>query len=239
MNHIRRAAYFNSNGAALLAVGDTKKAFQSFQTSLKTLATAIEELGDAVPPPDNEVATAATDSRTNHIGVSRAVHRSPMACQNDAPKDPSPDELGQPYLYSKALVFSPNSTATCVDLAFYNSVVVFNLVLTYHGDGKSMQEGGLKKLLALYDLCLSLLGEGSRTSQYDCTILMVVTLNNKSVIHSELGQHAEARRMLYHVWDVMKHPERRPGLLETCEVEGIFLNIYLILFNCPQVAGAA
>lgn len=237
MNHIRRAAYFNSNGASLLAGGDAKKAFQSFKTSLQTLTTAIVELEDEIPPPDTAVMVAAADSNTSRIELSRAVPRSPMVGQNDA--HPSPEEQGQPFLYSKALVFYPNSTATCVDLAFYSSVVVFNFVLTYHRNGKSQQESGLKKLLALYDLCLRLIGEGSRTRQHDCSNLMVATLNNKSVIHSELGQHAKARRMLYHVWDVMKHPERRPDLLETWEVEGIFLNIYLILVNCPQVAGAA
>ena len=108
-----------------------------------------------------------------------------------------------------------------------------------------MTERDLKKLLALYDMVLKLIAESTRSvapngrPPNDCTNLVVATLNNKSVVHSELGQHATARRLLYHVWDVMKYPDRRPAMLETWEVEGFFLNIYLMLVNAPNVAGAA
>ena len=228
MNCIRRAAYFNSSGATLLATNEAGKALKAFKISLKCLAEAIVEA--------NNDGGRIQDNPTDASGIiSRAVPRSRM----DLDQEDCLDELGQPYLYSKGLVFYPNSTVTLVDLSFYSSVVVFNLVLAYHRRSKSLQEADLKKLLQLYELCLRLISEGARSSHYDCCNLMVAALNNKSVVHSELGQHTRARRMLYHVWDVMKYPERRPGLMETWEVEGIFLNIYLILVNSPQVASAA
>jgi hypothetical protein len=152
MNHIRRAAYFNNNGASLLAGGDPKNAFQSLKTSLQTLATAIVELENEVtPPPNNAAMVAAANSNTNHILPSRAIPRSPMVSENDAPEDPPPDE-SRPFLYSKALVFYPKSTATSEDLSFYTSVVVFNLVLTYHSNGKILRESGLPSTTFASDL---------------------------------------------------------------------------------------
>lgn len=226
MNHIRRAAYFNSTGATCLAFGENAKAFKSFKTSLKCLAQAIMHAEDTAP---TEGQTADTEM------ITKAVPRSPMS----QTKEGALGADGEPYLYSKGLVFYPNATLSTCDLAFYCSVVVFNLVLTYHRKSKNLRESDLTKLLQLYELCLKLISEGAKSNDYDCCNLMVATLNNKSVVHSQLGQHIKARRMLYHVWDVMKYPDRRPQLLETSEVEGIFLNIYLILVNAPQVAGAA
>lgn len=225
MNHIRRAAFFNNQGTIHLGTGETGKAFKSFKASLQSLAKAIVKADESSQMEDD--ATAGNSSEE----ISRATPRSIM--------NQKQDEEGQPYLYSKGLVFYPSSTLTLVDLSFYCSVVVFNLVITFHSRGKNFQERDLHKLLQMYDLCLKLISESSRSSQYDCGNLMVAALNNKSVVHSELEQHTTARRMLYHVWDVMQYPERRPRHMERWEIEGIFLNIYLVLVNGPQVAGAA
>jgi hypothetical protein len=226
MNHIRRAAYFNSSGATYLGAGENGKAFKSFKISLQCLAQAIIVT--------NEPSQAEKEVNSDDM-ISRAIPRSPLG-----PRTQENGELdGQPYIYGKGLVFYPNSTLTLADLTFYCSVVVFNLVLTYHRKSKNLQERDLNKLLQLYELCLQLIREGCRSNQYDCGNLLVATLNNKSVVHSALGQHTKARRLLYPVWDVMKNPQRRPGMLESWEIEGIFLNIFLILINAPQVAEAA
>ena len=231
MNHVRRAAYLNSNGATFLGIGDNGKAYRSFKASLQTLLQAVLEL---------DVTTGETEVERTPImdAISRPIPRSRLD-GGDAQLSLEADKEGKPYLYNKGLVFYPNTTFTTVDLAFYASIVVFNLVLVHHRKSKNLQDRDLTKLLALYDVVLKLISGSARSGQYDCSHLALVTLNNKSVVHSELGQHAMATRMLYHVWDVMKAPTRRPRLLETWEVEGLFLNIYLMLINAPRVAGAA
>jgi len=255
MNHLRRAAYHNSNGALFLAVGENKKALKSFKTSLQTLARALLELeeggmlGDAPPPPavvQDAVAGAAGNNADQHhnndMVLSRAIPRSALCGPTNVPTNPqdvAENEEGKPYIYSKGLVFYPRASVTILDFAFYSSIIVFNLVVAYHRQKTHLRERNLTKLLALYEIVLKLLGESSRSRHNDCTNLVVAALNNKSVIHSELGQHQSAQRMLYLVWDVMKYPERRPRLLETWEVEGFFLNIYTLLVYAPRVAGAA
>ncbi|CAB9509547.1 expressed unknown protein [Seminavis robusta] len=228
MDQVRRAAYHNSTGASLLAAGDTKKACKSFKSSLQVFARLVAQLGDDQPPPQ--------EANPDEVKVLWPVPRSPMASPDT---ETSPENQGQPYLYSKAMVFYPNSTITSVDLTFYVSVVVFNLLVTYQTTKKNPQGRDLKKIFDLYELCLRLISESAKSMEYDCAHLVVATLNNKSVLLSELGQHTLARRMLYHVWDVMQYPQRRPEHLEQSEVEGIFLNIFLILVNAPYVAGAA
>jgi len=146
---------------------------------------------------------------------------------------------GKPYIYSKALIFYPNTSLTPVDIAFYSSVVVFNLVLTSHRKSSNLRERDLAKLLALYDLVLQLISASTRTGKYDSSHLVLATLNNKSVVHSELGQHRVARQVLYYVWDVLRTPVRRPRILDPWEIEGISLNIFLMMVNAPNVAEAA
>lgn len=228
MNHLRRAAYLNSNGASLLAVGENSKAFKCFKGSLQSLLQAVIIFEEA-PPASTDVTSPTSDI------VSRPIPRTRM---DGASMKPSDDD-GKAYLYSKGLVFYLSSAISLFDLAFYGSVIVFNLVLSYQRRRTDMQERDLNKLLALYDLCLKLVGEGAKAKQYDCCNLVVATLNNKAVVHSELRDFTKARRVLYHVWDIMKYPDRRPKLLEPWEIEGIFLNIYLLLVNSPNVAGAA
>lgn len=229
MNHIRRAAYFNSNGATYLASGEVGNAFRSFKTSLQCLAQAIIKVNEDSQPTREDEALANQNDQ-----ISRALPRSSFGPAREAQ-----DQEGQPYLYSKGLVFYPNTTATMADLTFYCSVVVFNLVLAFHRKSKVLQDRDLQKLLRLYELCLRLIGEGARCNQYDCGNLLLATLNNKSVVHSQLGEHTVARRMMYHVFDAVQYPDRRPRHLESWEIEGIFLNIFLMLVNAPQVAGAA
>ena len=228
MNHIRRAAYFNSSGATYLAAGEIGNAFRSFKTSLQCLAQAILKVDEEPQPTNSETQVDSSEQ------ISRVLPRSRLG-----PARQEEEIDGQPYLYSKGLVFYPNPTTTMADLTFYCSVVVFNLVLTYHRKNKVVKDRDLRKLLRLYELCLQLIGEGAQSNQYDCGNILLAAMNNKSVVHSELGEHAVARRTMYHVFDVLQYPQRRPGSLELSEIEGIFLNVYLILINGPQVAGAA
>lgn len=231
MNHVRRAAYLNSNGASYLAMGDTEKAHKSFKDSLKTILQAISE-GDVIeelPLPERNPTFDA---------MARPIPRSRMD-GNDAQLSMQADKEGKAYSYGKGLVFYPNTTFTTTDLAFYSSIVVFNLVLTCQRRPKHLQEKQMQRLLRLYQVVLQLIDETSRSGKYDCSHLVVATLNNTAVLHSELGQHASARRMLYHVWDVLRGPQRRPMILDTFEVEGLFLNIFLMLANAPRVAEAA
>ena len=235
MNHVRRAAYLNGNGATFLASGDIGKAFQSFKGSLQTLIQAAAELEVAAPAP----ATAGGDLRyLTPDGISRPIPRSRMDGK-DAQISIDDGNAGKAYLYSKGLVFYPSITFTDVDIAFYASIVLFNLVLTHHRRSKDLQERDLTKLLALYDLVLRLVGKASQSEQYDLSQLALATLNNKSVVHADLGQHAAAARSLYHVWDVLQTPVRRPRMLEAYELEGLVLNVYLLLVNAPRLAGAA
>lgn len=227
-NHLRRAAYLNSNGCSMLAVGDNAKAFKTLKEALQNVLQAV------MLYEDNPVASAA--ERPDDDIVSRPVPRSRM---DGASMKPSPEENDRAYIYSKGLVFYLTSNVTLLELAFYASVIVFNLVLALQRRRKPLQERDLNKLLALYDLCLKLIHEGSKAKQYDSCNLIVATLNNKAVVHAELRDFTKARRVLYHVWDVMKYPSRRPGLLEPWEIEGIFLNIYQLLVNSPKTASAA
>jgi hypothetical protein len=226
-NHLRRAAFLNSNGASMLAFGDNAKAYKAFKGSLQHIMQAVMLYEDTPPP--------AKHSDALDI-VSRPVPRNRI---DGMSMKPPPEENGNAYMYSKGLVFYLSGTIKLADLAFYSSAVVFNLVVSFQRRRKPLQERDLTKLLALYDLCLKLVSEGTKTKQYDNCNLVVAALNNKAVVHAELGDFTRARRVLYHVWDVMKYPSRRPKLLEAWEVEGIFLNIYLWLVNSPQVASAA
>ena len=233
MNHVRRAAFLNGNGAIFLAHGNNGKAFKCFKGSLQTLIQAATELEVAAP------ATAGTGVRHPTLdGISRPIPRSRIDGK-DAQISIDDGNEGKAYLYSKGLVFYPSATFTRVDIAFYASIVLFNLVLTHHRRSKDLQDRDLTNLLALYDLVLRLVGEAGRSEQYDLSHLALAILNNMSVVHADLGQHAAAARCLYHVWDVIQTPAHRPRTLEAYELEGFFLNVYLLLVNAPRVAGAA
>lgn len=233
MNHIRRAAYLNGNGAIFLAHGDNEKAFRSFKGSLQTLIRAATEFEMAAPESYGKAVRHPTpDGLSRPIPRSRLDGRDSEITLNDAKE-------GKAYVYSKGLVFYPSLTLTLEDITFYSSIVLFNLVLTYHRTSKHLQDRSLTKLLALYDLVLRLVVANAHSSQYDLSQLAVAALNNKSVVHAELGQHVAAARSLYYVWDLLQSPIRRPRLLEASELEGLMMNIYLMLVHGPSVAATA
>ncbi|CAB9522817.1 expressed unknown protein [Seminavis robusta] len=138
------------------------------------------------------------------------------------------------YLYSNGLVFE---ASTDIDIAFVNSVILFNLALAFHQRGLQCgREQALRKALSLYDLSTQLISDLSACSG----ALLLVALNNSAQIQFELGEYqcsCETLQMLEGEAVHLPLADCSSAVLGQEHIDQIFLNVALT--KPPMTAASA
>jgi hypothetical protein len=216
MNQITQSCCKNNQGVALLLAGDTQGAFRAFKVAL----TAVKDLLDEIDQ------TSSASTSTLDTDWSSLVHASQLS---------SLHENQQLYVFDRPLQLRPPETESLDDhlLAFFASVILFNLALASHISGKDQTSA------TLYDMCMLAVA--------DCLdfgalqhVLLVLALNNKAQLYFERCDYEKSATCLAQLSELLE--EDMLLLHETMdevEVEGIFLNSMLVHLPVPVAAKAA
>jgi hypothetical protein len=112
------------------------------------------------------------------------------------------------------------------------------LALTYHTVGQQLRDGGKYLLSAqvLYETCLSLLN-CQKQPEYDCSNVIIASLNNMACLNVELFNPIKAEQMLLWLELLIKEGKVRTDTLHGDDIADVVLNIRILLV--PACAGQA
>jgi tetratricopeptide (TPR) repeat protein len=215
INNYKQAAKLNNEGVSLLEESDTQRALQIFQQSLALMRRTVNDIED-------------NDSK-EHMGnnlesFTYPLRQSPITLPNL--------QSGNFYIYNGA-VFLPEDLAISEDedfqqvLAVFSSIILLNLALAFHLDGKcSGREASLKKAGRLYQMVLQLLNETESTDT-EVAVLALLAFNNMAHIHFEHCDYESCRACLESVFGLVESLPSLHTSLSEAEVQGLTLNIVL------------
>jgi len=214
MEHVVKALWMNHRGASmLLSDGDVESATPWFQQGLQImskLALPNENLSSAKIP----------------------IHKVVSVCADiDTPLANS-----KGFIYSKAFFFNQGATINERDIHSYTAIMTFNLALSYHLGGLSSNDGGRLLLSAkgLYERTLELL---NREWTYDCSNVVIASMNNLACIFSELAIADDAQQVMCLLMLFIREKRVRTDTMSSEDMRDVVLNFSLLRY--PSCAGAA
>ncbi|CAB9527604.1 expressed unknown protein [Seminavis robusta] len=197
---IVQAASLNQQGASCLIAGSIEEASKLFAGALQLVHFELP----VCPHKDFPVPTISpyTD-RTRQVDDSRG------------------------FVYSKPLFFNPQAIITDEDILSYVAVIAFNLGLSYQLEGHAHGDGGkfLEISKSLYQITLNLLNQQLR---YDCSNVIIASLNNLACANAELNMFEEAHQMLLLMAVMIKEERVRTDTIHADDFSDVVLNIRLL-----------
>jgi tetratricopeptide (TPR) repeat protein len=177
MNSIKYACSLNNQGVDLLISGNSLSAMKSFQSARKLLKE-----------PANEVKTTSCSGMTlSNEKATLPFHESPETV-------PGLENM-EFYFCNNGLMITDTTNGESEEmLSLYNAIVLFNLALAYHREGRLGRAKSLKKAALLYSMTVQLLNGGPTMPDDDmsATILTLFALNNKTQIHYDLCKYIQS-----------------------------------------------
>ena len=146
-----------------------------------------------------------------------------------------PDE-SRGFVYSKPLLFNPADIITEEDIMSYTAVITFNLGLAHQLEGQALCDGGrfLHAAMELYEVTLHQLNNQVR---YDCSNVIIASLNNLACLNAELFLFERGHQMLLFLAVLIKEGRVRTDTIHADDFSDIVLNIRLL--SMPICAGKA
>jgi hypothetical protein len=221
MNTIKQACTSNNQGVDLLVAGDFVSAMRSFQSALSLLREASSE----------------EEEGTYCIGMSASSEESPLPVCQSALAIPGLQGT-QCYVYDHGIIIT-NTTNGDSDkmISLYSAIVLFNLALASHSEGRLGSDKSLKKAAVFYGMTLKLLASSPMPDDISATILILLAFNNKAQIHHDQCQYRESSECLTEISKIMGSVYTLQSALNPKDYEGILLNVMLL--NTPTAAQAA
>jgi tetratricopeptide (TPR) repeat protein len=217
MNAIKQAC---NQGVDLLVAGDFLNAMQSFRSALSLLREASNEV-----------------QGTYRTGMSSSSEESPLPVCQSTLTIPGLQGM-QCYVYDHGIMITDTTDGDSDKmLSLYSAIVLFNLALASHREGRLGGEKSLEKATALYGMALKLLASSPTLDDISATILILIALNNKAQIHYDQCQYRESSECLTEISAIMGSVYALRSALNPKEYEGILLNVMLL--NAPTAAKAA
>lgn len=145
-------------------------------------------------------------------------------------------EEGHGFVYTKPFFLNRQAQPCEGEMNSYLAIITFNLALAYHQVGQSVWDGGRYLLSArsLYEGTLSLL---NCQRHYDCSNVIIASLNNMACLYVELYRPYDAYQMLFWLETLIKEERVRTDTLHGDDIADVVLNIRILLM--PVCAGAA
>jgi hypothetical protein len=220
MDSIKHACTLNNQGVDLLVSGDSVRAMRSFQTGLSLLKEAANEV--------NEVETETICMTSQEVKLPLCESTSSV---------PGLEGL-HCYVYDHGIMITDTTNGDSDEmLSLFCAILLFNLALASHLEGRLGSEKSLKKASMLYTMTLELLTSAPMPDDMSATVLILLALNNKAQIHYEQCEYSDADDCLKEISSIMCSVQGLHSTLNHKDVEGLLLNVMLL--NAPTAAQAA
>jgi hypothetical protein len=221
MNSIKYACSLNNQGVDLLVSGDSSRAMRSLQIALNLLKEASDLL-----------------ETTSCIGMTQSNKEAPLPfCES--PSTVPGLEGTEFYFYDHGIMITDITNGESEEMiSLYIAIVIFNLALASHIEGRLGHEKSLKKAALLYSMTVQLLTGSSIPDDMSATILTLFALNNKAQIHYDQCEYIESVDCMEAISKIMGSAHSLQSTLSPKDVEGLMLNAMLLL-NVPSAAHAA
>jgi hypothetical protein len=226
MNSINQVCKLNNEGVSLLVEGESSRAIGSFQSAVALLKQALSSC-----EPPNEVCSSA------EISLKSVHHASTSILRESSSIVPNLQSL-ECYVYDRALLLEETDCDNVNEISpLYGAVLLFNLALAAHFEGRRGRDRSLKRASLLYRMCLQLLDDAAPQDSLFIAVLTVLALNNQAQIHYDLCDYNESRQCLGKVSNIMTTIEDVQFTLNRTDVEGLLLNV--VALYAPTGAQAA
>jgi hypothetical protein len=223
MNSIDRACCLNNQGVDLLVTGDSSGAMDSLKMATDILKEAFND----------ETIMTSCDRRDHASQEAKAlpICESPLTV---------PGLQGMPYyVYDHGMMISRTSNEETSEemLSLYSAVVLFNMALACHYEGRLGRDLSLKRASMVYNMTLKILNGNVAPDDTSATILTLLALNNKAQIHYDQCEYIQCVDCLEEVPIIMGSGEAVHSTLSQKDIQGLLLNV--VLMGAPTTAQAA
>jgi hypothetical protein len=219
---IKHACSLNNQGVDLLISGDSLGAMSSFKMAVDILKEAANEDANAVTSFDG----------LNQVNAEAAL----PICES---RLTVPGLQGVPcYVYNHGIMIVPTADEESQKmLSLYSAIVLFNMALACHHDGRLGHETSLKRASRLYSMTVQILNGNIVPGGVSATILTLLALNNKAQIHYDQCEHIQCVDCLKEVPRILGSVQAIHSALSQEDIMGLQLNV--MLMNTPTAAKAA
>jgi hypothetical protein len=216
MEFFAQAARLNNQGVTALLEGDDKAAVAALTQSIKMMKQAMSK------PSNSDMKKSATLSDD---------------CEHSTVELPGFQGDLESYIFTEAITIPENGDQSELDTQIYSAVVIFNLALTVHREGKNGKiESMVKKAQKLYTMVLKILN--NQCMNRVAVIAKLASINNLSQIRFDCGEYELAREGLDRVSAFLRASgNTNNAMLEEPEIQGLLINV--LLLKAPVIAPAA
>jgi hypothetical protein len=218
------ALQVNNQGVSLLLEGRDQEGVRCLSQSLSLIKSRIG--GNYTDEPMSIMSTTGGEEKA-------ALHEATFPLPNF--------EDAHSFLYTAALAFSADCDDSLINESnshVYSAVVIFNLALAYHRQGKKLGKSAcLVKAERMYEMVIRLLDS---EADYQGTALLVklATLNNLSLLHHEQRNYESAQNGFELLaWTIRSAPSSSMLSSSQMDVDAMLLNVLFV--SVPSIAPAA
>jgi hypothetical protein len=214
MNSIQNAFSLNNQGVHLLVSGDSSSAMRSLKRAMRIFKEAI-------------------NGTTSCTGMNLSIEEAALPFCESAFAIPGLQDIHF-YTYDHGIMLTTNEESDEL-LTLYSAIVLFNLALAYHHQGRLLgHEKTLKRASVLYSATAKIL---TNVDYMSATILTLLVLNNKSQIHYDQCEYIQSVDCLKVISKIMGSVKVLHVILNQKDLEGLLLNTMLVVV--PTAAQAA
>jgi hypothetical protein len=153
-------------------------------------------------------------------------------CEHSTVELPGFQGAQESYLFTEAITIPEHGDQSEVDTQIYSAVVVFNLALAVHREGKNGKIESMAKAQKLYTVLIN------QCMHRITVIAKLAAINNLSQIRFDCGEYERAREGLDHISAFMRASSNtNQTMLEAPEIQGLLMNV--LLLKAPVIAPAA
>jgi hypothetical protein len=218
MDLFAQAACLNNQGVAALLEGNDKAAVAALTQSIKMMK---QEMSSRPSNSDSKKSTTLSDD-----------------CEHSTAELPGFQGAQESYLFTEAIIIPETGNQSVVNTQIYSAVVVFNLALAVHREGKNGKiESSMAKAQKLYTLASKVLNKNQCMNRV-AVIVKLASINNLSQIRFDCGEYELARKGLHHLSAFMRASgNTNNAMLEEPGIQCLFMNV--LLLKAPVIAPAA
>jgi hypothetical protein len=215
MEFFVQAARLNNHGVTALLEGDDKAAVAALTQSIKMMKQ------DMSKPSNSDMKKSITLSDD---------------CEHSTVELPGFQGAQEAFIFTEAITIPENGDQSELDTQIYSAVVIFNLALTFHREGKNGKIKSMVKAQKLYTMVLKILN--NQCMNRVAVIAKLASINNLSQIRFDCGKYELAREGLDHVSAFLRASGNTNNtMLEEPEIQGLLINV--LLLKAPVIAPAA
>jgi hypothetical protein len=221
---IKTACSLNNQGVDLLVSGDSSGAISKLKMALDILKEALTAV--------NEVKAISFDGLENHVNAEAVlpISESPLTVPGlqDVPC----------YVYNHGIMITRTTDEESEEMiSLYSAIVLFNMALTCHHEGRLGRETSLKRASLFYSMTVQILNGNIMPGDISATLLTLLALNNKAQIHYDQCEYIQCYDCLKELPRIMGTVQAIHFALSQEDIKGLLLNV--LLMNTPTAAQAA